>query len=677
MKKALLTLAIIILAIFSSCDLGLEIVRPEEGSVNAYIYPYFKFELSNDLTHYVVTVVEGANFEKLYIPGEYQTEFGVMPVKMFGGFENPKDASSLKELHLGANIEFIADDALIYAYNLQLVEHDSNGESRWTYLPKLKKSGCHFIGWQAGDEMIWEMIDDQYVQNVYKVNSEHTIATPVFVELVWKDSTLPTCTESGFVSHYYCEHCGKAYSDANGENSLASTTIAALGHHLVYKPGKEATCQTEGLVGHYYCQRCEGKFLDVECTEPIGNVVLSKVNHQADGIWHSDHADFHYHECVWCREVMNREEHDFDEGVITREETKENDAIKTYTCLTCGYQKDVEVSGHEHVLGEDKTFFEATCTEGAYYTGRCIACGRICQIYESNALGHDFTLVEYVASTCQIEGVEKHHHCERCNLNFANEAALDVVENTVIAKIDHEFETLLSHNETHHWYKCSTCNPELGIEVKDYSEHIFEENIEGLSPSIDATCTSPAVYFKNCVCGEHSNETFEHGSPLGHEYKKDGKVNYVYETINDNEEHWIECLRCHEEKEGTREKHDYSDRSQDGLYRICTDCGSKMRDRYQSGFTPTFEDVNPKGCLEFSKDGDVYTFKIVNTNIEFPITSCKWEISRGEALSVDNEFTFKFRAPIAQSYTVRCVFTNGYGTASLSETVRGGVQQEI
>ena len=102
------------------------------------------------------------------------------------------------------------------------------------------------------------MIDDQYVQNVYEVNSEHTIATPVFVELVWKDSTLPTCTESGFVSHYYCEHCDKAYSDANGENSLASTTIAALGHHLVYKPGKEATCEESGSKSkHCTRKNCE------------------------------------------------------------------------------------------------------------------------------------------------------------------------------------------------------------------------------------------------------------------------------------------------------------------------------------------------------------------------------------------------------------------------------------
>ena len=98
-----------------------------------------------------------------------------------------------------------------------------------------------------------------------------------------------------------------------------------------------------------------------------------------------------------------------------------------------------------------------------------------------------------------------------------------------------------------------------------------------------------------------------------------------------------------------------------------------MRDRYQSGFTPSLEDVNPSGSLEFIKEGDVYTFKIVNANTEFPITSCKWEISRGEALTANDGFVFSFRAPIAQSYTVRCVFTNGYGTASLSETVRGGV----
>ena len=86
MKKTLVTLAIIILAIFSSCDLGLEMVKPGEGSVNAYIYPYMKFELSEDLTYYTATVVAGANLEILYVPGEYHTDFGTMPIKKFNGY---------------------------------------------------------------------------------------------------------------------------------------------------------------------------------------------------------------------------------------------------------------------------------------------------------------------------------------------------------------------------------------------------------------------------------------------------------------------------------------------------------------------------------------------------------------------------------------------------------------
>lgn len=668
MKKALLTLAIIILAIFSSCDLGLEIVRPEEGSVNAYIYPYFKFELSSDLTHYVVTVVEGANFEKLYIPGEYQTEFGVMPVKKFGGFENPKDASSLKEIHFASNIEYIDEEALIYAENLQNVEHESKKEhSKWTYLPKINKPGHHFIGWQAGDEFVWEMTEDGYVQNIVEVDPEHTVAKPIFVKLIKVDAVLPTCTESGVIEHFYCEHCEKNFSDADGNNAIASTVVAALGHYLVESQYKAPTCQETGVEKHYVCERCDEKFEDAEGTIHVYDVVIPKVAHEPNDVL-CFNEEIHYYKCIWCAIELEKEEHSFDEGVVDLEEE-----IKTYTCLTCGWQKTVDISDHTHVLGEDKRYVDATCTKAGYYIGLCTICGGENEDKVGDKLGHDFTPVDYVTATCQTEGIKQHFHCNRCGLNYDNQSDTTPADEVTIAKLEHTYKQCLSHDDMHHWYECRTCDPAIGeVAKKDFAAHSYDHEVAKDQFLVsDATCTASAVYYKSCECGVSSSDTFEYGEPLGHEYEKgDGTLNYNYgKTEADKEFHWVECIRCSEEEDGSRAKHVID--KENSTHRICGTCGYKTPKSY-GGIDAVVIDKAPFGTLiEVSQVGNVYTFKLENGNEEYPITSYRWETS-GIAISEANGNTFSFEAPNKKTYTVKCIFSNGHGTLSLSCTVHGG-----
>ena len=88
MKRALSAILIAVLFLLFSCNLDLEKVPNEQGSVNSNIFPYLKFELSDDLTYYIATVVEGAALEHISIPGEIHTEFGSMPIEEFGGFDH-------------------------------------------------------------------------------------------------------------------------------------------------------------------------------------------------------------------------------------------------------------------------------------------------------------------------------------------------------------------------------------------------------------------------------------------------------------------------------------------------------------------------------------------------------------------------------------------------------------
>lgn len=664
MKKIFLILALVLLVMLPSCNLDL--VKSEE-SINEHIYPYFSFELSDDLTYYIATVVPGAKLTELYIPGELHTEYGVMPIKAFGGFENPEDAVNLKTINLDSNIEIIAPDAFLYASNLQTINHSGSEEGgKWAALPELKKAGCHFAGWKAGDVFIWEKTEYGYVQKVFDIDPENSVAEPVFVELVKKNAVLPDCTEEGTIEHFYCEHCNGAFSDADGIFKIDNTAIAALGHKLAEKSAKEPTCQVEGRLAHYLCERCGLKFEDAEGTIPLLNEILPIVDHEEDGILYAE-EDYHCYKCKWCREELNEEDHYYDDGVITKVPTDQEDGEKTYTCSVCDHKKTEIIADHPHVIGSDKRSCPATCTDSAYDEGTCTECGRFVKLYTDPKLGHDFTEVARIEPTCQTEGNKRYFHCNRCDLNFENKSDTEAIDSVVLPVVPHEYKSIYTIDGTAHWRECGTCDPAVAEVAKtEVAEHSYDREVaEDIFLVTNATCTDSAVYRKSCVCEASSSATFEYGAPLGHEYAK-----YLFEEVYKGS-HWIVCTVCGEEEAGTRGIHSFD--IVEGTYRICSSCGFKVQRSY-GGVSADVQHAEPKGILkEISHVGNEFTFKLINDNPEYPVKSYKWEVNGIEAVG-ENGSTFSFEAPNKKAYTVRCIFSNENGTASLAATVYGGEQ---
>ena len=71
-------------------------------------------------------------------------------------------------------------------------------------------------------------------------------------------------------------------------------------------------------------------------------------------------------------------------------------------------------------------------------------------------------------------------------------------------------------------------------------EHNFNLQIIGEDYlASDATCESPAKYYYVCTCWEHSTETYEYGSALGHSY-----TNYVYNNDEACEADGTETAQC-------------------------------------------------------------------------------------------------------------------------------------
>jgi len=95
----------------------------------------------------------------------------------------------------------------------------------------------------------------------------------------------------------------------------------------------------------------------------------------------------------------------------------------------------------------------------------------------------------------------------------------------------HKKSTVLSYNETHHWYGCM----DNGCGVKfDQAEHNFELNIVGEAYlASEATCTKKATYYTSCECGAKGTETFEYG-----EFAEHIKLE---EWSNNETHHWHTC----------------------------------------------------------------------------------------------------------------------------------------
>ena len=104
--------------------------------------------------------------------------------------------------------------------------------------------------------------------------------------------------------------------------------------------------------------------------------MLSACGHKHTAVteWSSD-ATYHWHVCEDknCKEILDKAEHTWDAGVVTKEATFLEDGEKTYTCSVCKRTKTEAVAYNyvdlNYVEEDDtQTYVKFTVTEaGAYY----------------------------------------------------------------------------------------------------------------------------------------------------------------------------------------------------------------------------------------------------------------------------------------------------------------------
>ena len=133
-----------------------------------------------------------------------------------------------------------------------------------------------------------EKFTDTYsIEETRYIVANEQECTHEYVEVV----TEPTCTEGGYTT-YTCSLCGDSY---------ISDETEALGHSVVTDPAVAASCEETGLTEGAHCSVCG--------------------------------------EILTAQEVVAATGHSWDNGVVTKEATTEQEGIRTYTCTTCGATK--------------------------------------------------------------------------------------------------------------------------------------------------------------------------------------------------------------------------------------------------------------------------------------------------------------------------------------------------
>ena len=665
MKKLFPIIAIVLL-LFSvlSCDSGLK--RVEDGNVNYYIYPYLKFTLSNDLTYYEASVVEGAKLTSVSIPGFHHTDFGPMPIKVFKGFENPEDATSLKTVYIDVNVDRISDDAFDHAYSLESVITTGTSDGQyWAKLPpSLTRNGYHFHGWKVGD-----IIYDG--GSTVALDPDSPVAVPYFIELEHFDAVESTCSEEGNIEYWKCPECGKFFTDSYADNSVNSVSVPPLGHllPLVHKEYVAPTCQTEGNVEYWRCDRCMETFADEEGRIPLPDCTLDIVDHQHDGEIYSGET-VHYYKCRWCGTVMDEEEHSFSIWIIDTPATEHTKGLKHADCSECGYRKTVEIPEHDHFDYEPakKVKHEATCLEGAYWEEKCgnPDCGETLKVLieEEPALGHRGTIHEFRDSTCTEEGTLAHIWCDVCDAPYENRWSEEEMETIVVPLKPHDYSTLWTIGEDTHYHLCRSC----GIARSDETKHVYKQVVDKKYLKYSSTCQHANQYIESCECGKEGTKLFESGEIGEHEFSVPKPYN--------SEFHYYYCRYCDLKNPLSKESHSFI-HSKNG--KKCERCDYEVPD-IDGGFDVSVIDKTPRGEIKAVEHiGTIWTFEFINKKTEAPPELLEWYVDERLIRSDDvkncidySEYQFVVNAKYPMTYKVMCKYSNADGSGSETLTINGG-----
>lgn len=146
-----------------------------------------------------------------------------------------------------------------------------------------------------------------------------------------------------------------------------------------------------------------------------------------------------------------------------------------------------------------------------------------------------------------------------------------------------------------------------------WEEHTFDQKLKevnGVSTLKDkATCTTNAIYYKSCACGQVSTtETFEDkDTKLGHEYTKQIKdskyLKFQGSNCQEHDVYWYACSRCDvsaKDDENAQDK--YYESAEVGNHVFSKDWHKDSNNHWHSCTVPGCNEVSDKGNHVYNQE---------------------------------------------------------------------------
>ena len=311
-----------------------------------------------------------------------------------------------------------------------------------------------------------------------------------------------TCTSQG-VSYKVCKNCGR---------TTQKRPTAKKAHTPELRKQKEATCKSEGYTGDTYCSVC-GKLLE-------SGQKIAKKEH-TPGEWEITQPTCKKYglkrrDCTVCGEsldleVLEKLDHAWDRGVITKEATETEEGVKTYTCKTCGETKTESIPVISHHWDQGTVSKEATCTEDGEKTYHCTDadCNKT-WVETIPATGHQHTEVrDKKEVTCEEDGYTGDTYCKDCGQLISKGTVIKTTGHSWDdGKVSEEATCKKAGIKT---YTCKNCGETKTVAIPK-KEHSFDEG----KIQKKATCTEDGLKIYTCTaCGETKEEVLK---ATGHQH---------------------------------------------------------------------------------------------------------------------------------------------------------------